>query len=379
MNSMNLNPVVRLGMVLGALLCLLPVAGSAAEPEAPVFRAGAARANITPPLGCDIVGNFEVPKATYVHDDLHVRCLVLDDGATRLAIVLCDNLGIDQHVFDEAKRRLQELTAIPPEHILMAATHTHSGPPARVSKCPGGYGEFTAYQQFMVDRIVDAVQCAINNLEPAQIGWGKGDEPDQVNNRRWHLSDPALMVSPFGAQDQVRMNPPRAHAALVEPAGPTDPGIVFIAVRSLDGRPIALLANYSLHYVGGVPGHISADYLARSRTASSNCSARTVRIRRSGHSVQRTSGTSTTSISGAHAQAGAVRTYTARSRTLSRRKSSGSTDRRVHGPGEARGPLARLTSGSENPTRPRCNGPTRSLPNPRPRWISSSGRTRTAR
>ncbi|HPA05849.1 MAG TPA: hypothetical protein PLB67_15555, partial [Candidatus Hydrogenedentes bacterium] len=145
MNSMNLNPVVRLGMVLGALLCLLPVAGSAAEPEAPVFRAGAARANITPPLGCDIVGNFEVPKATYVHDDLHVRCLVLDDGATRLAIVLCDNLGIDQHVFDEAKRRLQELTAIPPEHILMAATHTHSGPPARVSKCPGGYGEFTAY------------------------------------------------------------------------------------------------------------------------------------------------------------------------------------------------------------------------------------------
>ncbi len=261
MNSMDLNPVVRLGMVLGALLCLLPMAGSAAEPEAPVFRAGAARANITPPLGCDIVGNFEVPKATYVHDDLHVRCLVLDDGTTRLALVLCDNLGVDQNVFDEAKRRLQELTSIPPEHILMAAIHTHSGPAARVSKCPGGYGEFTAYQQFMVDRIVDGVQCAITNLEPAQIGWGRGEEPSQVNNRRWHLSDPALMVSPFGAQDQVRMNPPRAHAALVEPAGPTDPEIVFIAVRSVDGRPIALLANYSLHYVGGVPGgHISADY-----------------------------------------------------------------------------------------------------------------------
>ncbi len=261
MNWSGLNSVVCLGMGLALLLWLAPGAGSAEEAAAPVFQAGAAKANITPPLGSAIVGNFEVPKATYVHDDLHARCLVLDDGAARLVIVLCDNLGIDQHVFDEAKRRLQEITAIPPEHMLMAATHTHSGPPARVSKCPGGYGEFTEYQQFMVDRIVDAVQCAINNLEPAQIAWGKGEEPDQVNNRRWLMSDPTLMVSPFGAQDQARMNPPRAHAALVEPAGPTDPGIVFIAVRSLEGRPIALLANYSLHYVGGVPaGHISADY-----------------------------------------------------------------------------------------------------------------------
>jgi hypothetical protein len=261
MNSIDLKYVVRLGIVLGVLLCLLPAAGSAAEPEAPIFRAGAARANITPPLGCDIVGNFEVPKATYIHDDLYARCLALDDGTVRLVIVLCDNLGTDQHVFDEAKRRLQEETGIPPEHMLMAATHTHSGPSARISKCPGGYTEFTPYQQFMVDRIVDGVQCALKNLEPAEIAWGQGEEPGQVNNRRWYLSDPSLMISPFGAQDQVRMNPPRAHEALVEPAGPTDPGIVFLAVRSVDGRPIALLANYSLHYMGGVPGeHISADY-----------------------------------------------------------------------------------------------------------------------
>jgi len=57
------------------------------------------------------------------------------------------------------------------------------------------------------------------------------------------------------------MNPPRGNAALVKPAGPIDPEISFISVQSLEGRPLALLANYSLHYVGGVKkGEISSDY-----------------------------------------------------------------------------------------------------------------------
>ena len=59
------------------------------------------------------------------------------------------------------------------------------------------------------------------------------------------------------------MNPGRADPNLLEPAGPTDPQVSFLSVKSKDGRPIALLANYSLHYVGGVPeGHVSADYFA---------------------------------------------------------------------------------------------------------------------
>jgi hypothetical protein len=59
------------------------------------------------------------------------------------------------------------------------------------------------------------------------------------------------------------MNPGRGDANLLEPAGPTDPQVSFLSVQSKDGRPIALLANYSLHYVGGVgANHVSADYFA---------------------------------------------------------------------------------------------------------------------
>ena len=64
-----------------------------------------------------------------------------------------------------------------------------------------------------------------------------------------------------GASDQVRTNPGVSNPNLVQPAGPTDPQVWFISVQATDGRPIALYANYSLHYVGGAgAGHISADY-----------------------------------------------------------------------------------------------------------------------
>jgi neutral/alkaline ceramidase-like enzyme len=250
-------------LIVLALVCFSSALGHAAEADAdaPVFRAGAATATITPPLGVQIVGNWKRPTATYIHDDLHARSLVLDDGERRLAIVICDNLHMNQTVSDQARERLQAATGIPAEHMLMASTHTHSGPSFLQHSSSKATADFGDYEQFIVSRIVDSVLCAIDALEPAQIGWGRGEAPGEVNNRRWYLNEPSRMVNPFGGQDKVRMNPPRGHKSLVKPAGPIDPEIVILSVRSAEGRPIALLANYSLHYVGGVPaGHISADY-----------------------------------------------------------------------------------------------------------------------
>jgi hypothetical protein len=121
--------------------------------------------------------------------------------------------------------------------------------------------DFSNYQSFLARRIADGVRRAVNNLEPAKIAFGAVDEPSQIFNRRWHVTDPSLLGNPFGGVDQVRMNPPAGNAALVRPAGPIDPQIAFLSVQSVDGRPISLLANYSLHYVGGVKGaEVSADY-----------------------------------------------------------------------------------------------------------------------
>jgi hypothetical protein len=61
-----------------------------------------------------------------VHDELLARCLVLDDGKTKLALVVCDLLGLHRSVSVEARRLIQAETGIPPDNVLISATHTHS-------------------------------------------------------------------------------------------------------------------------------------------------------------------------------------------------------------------------------------------------------------
>ncbi|GIW96418.1 MAG: hypothetical protein KatS3mg110_4459 [Pirellulaceae bacterium] len=253
---------VRLLLLAGMLAVVVLGHGFLGVAQERVFRAGAATANITPFLGSAIVGGFRPVPSTYVHDELLVRCLVLDDGRQKLAFVLCDNVGIPREVFDQARTWVQQEVGIRPEYVLMASTHTHSGVSARNENDRIRPAEMLSdYQRFVARRIADAVRCAVETLRPARIGWGTFDEPSQVFNRRWFVTDPQLLANPFGGHDRVRMNPPRGSQALDRPAGPVDPQVSLVFVQGVDGRPISLLANYALHYVGGVPpGHISADY-----------------------------------------------------------------------------------------------------------------------
>ena len=242
------------------VLCAAVSAAAAADASAP-FRAGAATSNITPAIGGNIIGGFHPFPSKHVHDDLHARGLVLDNGRTRLAFVVCDLIGLSRYLCDEARRAIQEETGIPAAHVMISGTHTHSATSAlgeRYSTKP----ELDDYQKFVARRIADGVRCAINNLAPARIGWGAGSEPRHVFNRRWFLKPGTMPMNPFGStNDLAKMNPGRMNPNLVKPAGPTDPEINIIAVQSPEGRPIALWASYSLHYVGGVRGaDISADY-----------------------------------------------------------------------------------------------------------------------
>ncbi|MPZ17817.1 MAG: hypothetical protein GEV06_07900 [Luteitalea sp.] len=245
--------------LLTPLLTPLPLAAQD-DPDRRL-QAGAAASNITPPLGELIVGGWSPKPATHIHDELYARCLVLDDGRTRIGIVLADNVGIPSHVIEEAKRLTFERAGLRPEQLLIASTHTHSASTARGKNRYDESSPLDDYQRFLAGRIADGVQRAINNLQPAQIGWGSGSLPEQVFNRRWFMKPGADLTNPFGGVDKVQMNPGVGNPNLLKPAGPTDPEIRFLSVRTPEGRPIALLANYSLHYVGGVPtGHISADY-----------------------------------------------------------------------------------------------------------------------
>lgn len=255
----TLTAVLLAGIALP--LAAVPPVTSVQEHAPRRLRAGAATSNITPPLGELIVGNWTPVPATRIHDELHARCLVLDNGETRLALVVADNVGIPRRVLDEVKRQVHQHEALAVDHVLIASTHTHSATTARGPESDADSGPLTFYQTFLAGRIADGIRRALDHLEPARIGWGSGSLPQQVFNRRWFMKPGPHLDNPFGGRDKVRMNPPVGSPDLLEPAGPTDPEIAFLSVQSDSGRPIALLANYSLHYVGGVPnGHVSADY-----------------------------------------------------------------------------------------------------------------------
>ncbi len=245
------------GTVFGMLLLLLSNVSYAAD----VLQAGAATSNLTPPIGLEIIGGFVPYPSKHIHDELHARCLVLDDGQTKLAIVVCDLLGIHRVVSEEARKLIAEKSGIPRENVLISATHTHSASSALGKNRLQADQTLDEYQSFVAKRIADGVARALHNCRPAQLAFGKVEVPEHVFNRRWHMKAGTAPVNPFGEVDQVKMNPPAGSANLIEPAGPTDPTVSFLAVRDLEGRPISLFATYSLHYVGGVGKEdVSADY-----------------------------------------------------------------------------------------------------------------------
>ncbi len=244
-----------------AVLAVLTLAAAPLSAQNKVFRAGAHAQDITPiKFPISVNGGMQDRQATKVHDRLHARCLVLDDGAGKIAIAVCDSCMIPREVTDSAKLLAQKATGIPPERILISATHTHTAPTVA--------GVFQsdpdeAYQKYLAEKIAVGIAKANSQLAPAKIGWGVGKDDTQVFNRRWEVKPGSpLLADPFAnGTDKVRMNPGYVHPDLIEPAGPIDPDISLISVQTRDGKPIALLANYSLHYVGGVPA-LSADYFA---------------------------------------------------------------------------------------------------------------------
>jgi len=234
---------------------LLSTVCAAADPK---LRAGAFAMDVTPtkfPISAN--GGMSDRLATKANDPLHARCLVLDDGTTKLAIVVVDSCMLPRELIDEAKKLASEKTGIPTANMLVSATHTHSAPTST--------GVFQSepdveYVRFLTGKIAEGIVAAHGRLQPAEAGWGAVAEPSQLFNRRWMMKPGTILKDPFGGTtDRVKMNPGHQNANLVEQSGSVDPDVSILSLRTPGGKPIALLANYSLHYVGDLPA-LSADY-----------------------------------------------------------------------------------------------------------------------
>jgi hypothetical protein len=243
-----------------AALMLAALAGSGPLPgEEPggAFRAGACAVDVMPATFPVLVsGGFLESRANGPAGTLHARCLVLDDGTTRVAIAVVDTLMMPREFCDEARERAAKASGIPADRILVSAVHSHSAPSVMGAL---GTGVQEDYVPVLRDGIVKAIVQATRNLAPARVGWTVADAGRHTHCRRWILRPDRLGTDPFGQRNvRAMMHPGYQSPRHVGPSGPVDPDLTLLSVQSPDGRPIAVLANFSMHYVGA--GAVSSDY-----------------------------------------------------------------------------------------------------------------------
>ena len=200
------------------VLLLAPLAAEAAQ-----LQAGVAKVDIT-------------DRTVPVNDPLYAKALVLRDGDTTAAIITVDAVAIGQlgriknDFLPHVRAQLQKELNIAPSHVLINASHCHGIVCADVEQ-----------------RTVQAVKDAYRNLVPVKVGAGRGHENRIMENRRLWLKD--------GSETDVRHAYSLAPDEQIVRIGPTDPDIGLLRLDRLNGLPLAIVYNFAVHPIQGVPSH----------------------------------------------------------------------------------------------------------------------------
>jgi len=216
------------------------------------WRAGRGAVKITPPSGIPMAGYFSVRLAESTHDDLYAKAVVLESGGKKAAIIACDLVSIDDELVGEARKLIESQTGIPAAHVMISATHSHTGPLLRkrlIGFAPAAAQKIAyAYRAALPAKIGAAAKLADTALVPVQMLEGVGREESISFYRRFLMKD-----------GSVRTNPGKMNPEIVQPMGEIDPEVAVVQWES-SGKPLATYVNFALHLdtVGGP--QFSADY-----------------------------------------------------------------------------------------------------------------------
>lgn len=231
----------------GAKFVLITLAlflGFAGTSRAASLKAGASKVEITPPTGLPMYG-FADRKggATKVRDPLFARVLVLEAGEQRLALVVLD-LGTVFAPSWIAKLRATARERDGISYVLVAATHTHSGPDIRDQYPPPSPPD---WETPILTKVAQAIDDAHQRAVPARLGVGYGVA---------YIGHNRLRVEPDGSVTWFERNLTKV------PTAPVDPTVSVLRVDSAEGKPLAILVYYACHPVifGSDSVEYSADY-----------------------------------------------------------------------------------------------------------------------
>lgn len=208
------------------------------------LHAGVARVDITPPLGLPLrCWSARMATAKAAHEPLTATALVLDSGGDHglAAIVALDLPHVGRGFTDDVRARIQASSGIPPEAVLINASHTHSGPALVLG---GGISwtaeppEYARYAAILPELVAGAVYGAFHNRRAARVGAGSGSVPGISVNR-------------------------------VHPEDPVDDSVQVLRVDDLDGQPMAVVAGFACHgtCMGGQVPDWNGDFAAPLRAS----------------------------------------------------------------------------------------------------------------
>ncbi|MHC2070755.1 PVC-type heme-binding CxxCH protein [Bremerella sp. T1] len=237
---------MRLAFAAGVILLLGFVLPRTLHAE---LQVGAATVDITPQSFPVLInGGFYTRQGE--PKNIHARAIVVDDGTTRIAMVVTDSCMLPKDLVDSAKKLAAERAQIPTDHMLISATHTHTAPSSMGAL---GTDADPTYVPYLRIKLAEAILAAEKNLAPAQVGWGTADANEFTALRRWILRPGMEREDPFGEKTvRASMHTAKNNLANVTgESGPEDPELSVISFQTPSGEPIALLANFSMHYFSG--------------------------------------------------------------------------------------------------------------------------------
>lgn len=247
-------PRISSAVSAGVLIALLAL-GPAWAAET---RVGLASTDITPPLGMPMAGYYHARGADGVLDPLWSKALVLEQDGERAALVVLDIISVTRDVTDEARAAIAKATGIPGDHVMISATHAHTGP--ELAKRSQRSDDMGGRQQIAVDYtarlpglIAESVRRANEQLQPVRLSTSKGQCQDLAFNRRFFMRDGTT------AWNAGKLNP-----NIVMPAGPTDPEVGVLRVESATakgpGQVLATYVNFAMHPDTTGGSRFSADW-----------------------------------------------------------------------------------------------------------------------
>lgn len=137
------------------------------------FKAGVTKVNITPPVGIHLAGfALRNQPSMGVHDELYARAIVLEDGEERVALVSADLGGLEVKSAQWIRNEAYRLTGIEPGKIIVACTHTHSGPATYFTRYIEQLDEH--YVKVLERKILGSIFWANRELKEVSIGTGSG-------------------------------------------------------------------------------------------------------------------------------------------------------------------------------------------------------------